>query len=67
MGPLSVRARPSSLKRDCDRRTTSTGETCLVNVYATSRLIPEPNGRYRPEPNRPDTAPKPLDWLFCTH
>jgi len=36
MGPLSVRARPSSLKRDCDRRTTSTGETCLVNVYAKS-------------------------------
>ena len=26
-GPLSVRVHPSSLKRDCDRRTTSTGET----------------------------------------
>ena len=25
-GPLSVRVRPSSLKRNCDRRTTSTGE-----------------------------------------
>src|SRR5262245_26393813 len=25
-GPLSVRIRPSSLKRDCDRRATSTGE-----------------------------------------
>ena len=29
-GPLSVRARPSSIKRDCDRRATSTGERCLV-------------------------------------
>ena len=26
-GPLSVRVRPSSLKRDRDRRTTSTGES----------------------------------------
>src|ERR1700736_4910338 len=25
-GPLSVRVRPSSIKHDCDRRTTSTGE-----------------------------------------
>ena len=25
-GPLSVRARPSGLKRDCDRRTTSGGD-----------------------------------------
>ena len=40
-GPLSVRARPSSIKRDCDRRTTSTGRKCLVNVHAKSRLIPE--------------------------
>jgi hypothetical protein len=43
-GPLSVRVRPSSLKRDCGRRTTSTGERCLANVHAKSRLIPEPNG-----------------------
>ena len=40
-GPPSVRARPSSLKRDCDRRTTSTGGKCLVYVHAKSRLIPE--------------------------
>ena len=40
-GPLSVRARPSSLKRDCLRRATSTGERCLVNVHAKSRLILE--------------------------
>jgi hypothetical protein len=40
-GPLSVRARPSSIKRDCDPRTTSSGGNCLVNVHAKSRLIPE--------------------------
>jgi hypothetical protein len=40
-GPLSVRVRPSCLKRDCDRRATSTGERCLVNVHAKSRLTPE--------------------------
>jgi hypothetical protein len=40
-GPLSVRIRPSSLKRDCDRRATNTGEKCLVNVHAKSRLTPE--------------------------
>jgi hypothetical protein len=40
-GPLSVRARPFSLKHDCDRRTTSTGGKCLVNVHAKSYLIPE--------------------------
>ena len=40
-GPLSVRARPSSLKRDCDRRATSTGEKRLVNVHAKSRLTLE--------------------------
>ena len=33
-GALSVRARPSSLKRNRDRRTTSTGGKCLVNVHA---------------------------------
>ena len=41
-GPLSVRARPSNLKHDCDRRTTSTGGRCLVNVHAKSRLTLEP-------------------------
>jgi hypothetical protein len=40
-GPLSVRARPSSIKRDCDRRTMSTGRTCLADVHAKSRLILE--------------------------
>jgi hypothetical protein len=44
IAPLSVRVRPSSLKRDRDHRTTSTGETCLVNVHhAKSRLTLEPN------------------------
>ena len=41
-GPLSVRIRPSSLKRDCDRRTTSTGEKCLVHVHTKSHLTLEP-------------------------
>jgi hypothetical protein len=40
-GPLSVRVRPSSIKRDCDRRPTSTGGKCLVNVHAKSCLTPE--------------------------
>ena len=35
-GPLSVRVRPSSLERDCDRRPTSAGERCLVNAHAKS-------------------------------
>jgi hypothetical protein len=48
-GPLSVRVRPSSLKRDCHRRTTSTGERCLVNVHAKSRLTPEPLRTLRSE------------------
>ena len=48
-GPLSVRVRPSSLKRDCDPRTTSTGEKCLVNVHAKSRLTLEPLRTLRPE------------------
>jgi hypothetical protein len=48
-GPLSVRIRPSSLKRDCDRRATSTGEKCLVNVHAKSRLTPEPLRTLRSE------------------
>ena len=40
-GPLSIRIRPSSLKRDCDRRTTSTGERCVVKVHAKSHLTLE--------------------------
>ena len=48
-GPLSVRVRPSSIKRDCDRRTTSTGEQCLVDVHAKSRLILEPLRTLRSE------------------
>jgi hypothetical protein len=48
-GPLSVRARPSSIKRDCDRRATSTGEKRLVNVHAKSRLTPEPLRTLRSE------------------
>ena len=48
-GPLSVRVRPSSLKRDCDRRTSSTGGMCLANVHAKSRLTPEPLRTLRPE------------------
>ena len=48
-GPLSVRIRPSSLKPDCDRRATSTGEKCLVNVHAKSRLTLEPLRTLRSE------------------
>ena len=48
-GPLSVRVRPSSLKRDCDRRATSTGGKCLVIVHAKSRLTLEPLRTLRPE------------------
>ena len=47
--PLIVRARPSSIKRDCDRRATSTGEKRLVNVHAKSRLTPEPLRALRSE------------------
>ena len=43
-----VRELPS-LKRDCDRRTTSTGEKCLVNVHAKSRLTLEPLRTLRSE------------------
>jgi hypothetical protein len=44
-GPISVRVRPSSIERDCDRRTTSTGRKASVN-HAKSRLTLEP---LRPE------------------
>ena len=40
-GPLGVRARPSSIKHDCDRRPMSPGGKCLVNVHAKSCLILE--------------------------
>jgi hypothetical protein len=39
--PLSVRARPSSIKCDCARWTTSTGGKCPANVHAKSHLILE--------------------------
>jgi hypothetical protein len=39
-GPLSVRARPSRLKRDCARRATSTGGKCLVNASREVTLDP---------------------------
>jgi len=48
-GPLSVRARPSSIKYDCHRRATSTGKRCLANVRAKSRMTPEPLRALRPE------------------
>jgi hypothetical protein len=48
-GPLNVRARPSSLKRDCDRRTTSTDEKSLVKAHAKSRFTPEPLRALRSE------------------
>ena len=48
-GPLSVRARPSSPKRDCARRTTSTGGRAPANVHAKSRLTLEPLRTLRPE------------------
>jgi len=41
-GPLSVRARPTSLKHDCNRRATSTGGECRVNVRAKSSMTLEP-------------------------
>ena len=40
-GPLSVRARPSSIKHDCDPRPMSPGGKCLVNVHVKSCLILE--------------------------
>ncbi len=48
-GPQSVRVRPTSLKHGCTRRATSTGEKCLVNVHAKSRLILEPLRTLRSE------------------
>jgi len=48
-GLLSVRARPSSLKRDSGRRTMSIGGKCLVNAHAKLRLTPEPLRTLRSE------------------
>ena len=48
-GPLSVRARPSSLKHDCDRRPTSTGRKFQVNAHAKSCLTLEPLRTLRSE------------------
>src|SRR5271157_1855361 len=64
-GPLSVRARPSSIKRDCDRRATNTGEKRLVNVHAKSPLDPgdlrtlrsEDNGQAAACPDRTRAIP----------
>ena len=64
-GPLSVRVRPSSLKRDCNRRTTSAGGKCLVNVHAKSLDtgdLYEHSGqktRARPEPAWTGRGPSP--------
>ena len=48
-GPLSVRTRPSSLKRDCARRTTNAGGRAPVNVHGKSRLTLEPLRTLRSE------------------
>jgi hypothetical protein len=48
-GPLSVRARPSSIKRDSDHWEIGTGGKTPVNVHAKSRLIPEPLRTLRTE------------------
>jgi hypothetical protein len=48
-GPLSVRVRPSSPKRDSDRRTTGSGGKAPINVHVKSRLTLEPLCTLRPE------------------
>ena len=48
-GQLSVRVRPSSLKRDCARRTTGTCGEEPANVHAKSRLTLEPLRTLRSE------------------
>src|SRR3974377_647470 len=48
-GPGRVRGRPSSLQRDCDRRTASTGQWCLLNVHAKSRWTLKPLRTLRSE------------------
>jgi hypothetical protein len=39
--PAECTCPPSSLKHDCDRSTTRTGEGCLMKVHAKSCLSPE--------------------------
>jgi hypothetical protein len=41
MALRSIRTRPSSIKRNCDRRVTSTGQSAWCTGHAKSRLIPE--------------------------
>jgi hypothetical protein len=48
-GPLSVRVRPSSPKRDCARRATSSGGKAPADVHAKSRLTLEPLRTLRSE------------------
>jgi hypothetical protein len=48
-GPLSVRVRPSSIKRDCGRRTTTADGKCLINAHTKSRLTLEPLRTLRSE------------------
>ena len=65
-GPLSVRARPSSLKHDCACRATSTGGKCLVNGHAKSRLTPEPLRTLRSE-DKGQAAACPDQARDCFH
>jgi hypothetical protein len=66
-GPLSVRVRPSSLKRDRDRRATSTGAKCLVNVHAKSHLTLEPLRTLRSEDKgQAGTCPDRTRAIPCT-
>jgi hypothetical protein len=63
--PLSVRVRPSSLKRDCDRRTTSTGSNVWVNAHevtlepGASTATPVRSQRARHEPALTGREPSP--------
>jgi hypothetical protein len=56
-GPLSVRVRPSSLKRDCPRRTTSTGGK--VPGKRTREVALDPGDLCRHSGQRPRAKPKP--------
>jgi len=61
-GPLSARVRPSSPKRDCGRRTTSTGGKAPTNVHTKSHLTLETTtdtpvrNQGKAEPARPDAG-----------
>ena len=69
-GPRSGRARPSSIKRDCGRRTREQ-EKVPGNVHAKSRLIPEtlrtlrPETRARPQPARTGAQAIPCKVQAC--